>query len=65
MISYTILNLRYLCHPEAYLSDLNFKMSMNDLSFDTAKLGIKNTPLFLFVSFLIIRKIIRRTYIFS
>ena len=38
---------------------------MNDLSFDTAKLGIKNTPLFLFVSFLIIRKIIRRTYIFS
>lgn len=38
MINDAILNLRYLCHPEAYLSDLNFKMSMSDLSFDDAKL---------------------------
>ena len=52
MIALKILNIRYLCHSGAFPSV-------------SAKLGIKNTPLFLFVSFLIIRKIIRRTYIFS
>ncbi len=65
MIALKILNIRYLCHSGAFPSVLRYNKSMNDLSFDTAKLGIKNTPLFLFVSFLIIRKIIRRTYIFS
>ena len=38
---------------------------MNDLSFDTAKLGIKNTPSFLFVSYCDIRKNFRKQSVFS
>ena len=43
-------NYNYLCHPEAYLSDLCSTISMNDLSFDTAKLDNKKPSFLEFVS---------------
>ena len=50
MINDAILNVLYLCNPEAFLSDLNFKMSRNDLSFDSAKLDNKKPSFLEFVS---------------
>ena len=60
MINDAILNLRYLCNPEAFLSDLRFNKSMNTqaedrvsknfLSFDSAKLDKKKPSFLEFVS---------------